>query len=75
MATGVLPFVRGVDFTKNDFSVSLSEDVISFFHNINNKPTFANENYPSSRYHSLVHSMIDFISISIFRFKFELCLL
>lgn len=23
MATGVLPFVRGVDFSKNDFSVSL----------------------------------------------------
>lgn len=28
MATGVLPFVRGVDFTKNDFSVSL--DTIKF---------------------------------------------
>lgn len=31
MATGVLPFVRGVDFTKNDFSVSFSNSVTPEF--------------------------------------------
>lgn len=26
--TGVLPFVRGVDFTRNDFSVSFNYEII-----------------------------------------------
>ena len=27
-ATGVLPFVRGVDFTKNDFKVCLKKNLV-----------------------------------------------
>lgn len=35
-STGVLPFVRGVDFTRNDFSVSTTYKTINNFSIIDN---------------------------------------
>jgi len=34
-STGVLPFVRGVDFTSNDFSVSLFTVLNKWYYKIN----------------------------------------